>query len=348
MHLVRQELKKIVKSKMVWISCSIIILVQITSILAENNEFRIECGGNIAAYNSYADAYNDTLVESLVSENVINEYDDNENLDGTTSLVKYGIETCFEREYYKALLRNRELNIKGRTIRYWNNKGINALVQTLFGIISGVAILVGLIFAAFSLLFKDKENEMDRIIYSSYIGRKEIISAKALAMLLYTMVWITIYFWCISAVTIFIYGNIKSLKAPIYCVACLSRTSYNMSTMGFLTMGYAMFMVSGTFFAMCFLLVFTLAKNAAVAFGGSIALIFITLIMPKNGRVAMRISTWTPLYTYTHLLLDGGDGVPTVGEKLSGLYLEFAMLILSAVIVYILIKKLFWSGRIER
>lgn len=348
MHLVEQELKKILRAKMVWIACALILLVQVIGILVENKEFRKECGGDITAYNIYANGYNDTLIEGVVSESTIDEYSADETSEDIEHEDWYGIEKCFEREYYKAILRNKALNIKGRTIVFWNNKGINTLVQALFGIISGISIALGLIFAAFCLIFKDKENEMDRVIYSSYIGRKEIIQAKALAILLFLLIWVSIYYWILVIVSVFSYGNVLALEAPIWSVACLSQTAYDMSTWSFLLVGYIMFIASGIFVSMCILLIVSVIKGAAGAFGACLAMLFLSMIMPKNGRVAMMISTWTPLYTYTHLLVDGVPSMLIIGGTVFGLCIEVVALLLSALLVYLLFKKVFWNGRIER
>ncbi|HAU84065.1 MAG TPA: hypothetical protein DCW90_00595 [Lachnospiraceae bacterium] len=344
MQLFWEEAKKPFKSKRTLLIMLAILLIQIGSVFPDYFDFTKRCG-SVEAYNEYANAYNNQISEKYVKKEDITKMLKDSYIGRDTSK-----ETIFYNQYLAAVCRSiswKETKENENVPVFWNSIGINKLVQNLNSFVSGIFIFIGLLFGVSCIFIWDEENGMDQIIYSSSRGRKHIISAKCFGCFVFAFTWATIYYFSIAALTIGLYHNANALKAPINSIACLGFCETPIKVWQFLGMGYICVLIGSILISMLFALVYTKIKNNVLVLGIGMLLVFMPVVVPKNGVLGKIFCMLPTSFCDTSMLIGENVNLSILNRNISIVNLGCIFLIIISVLVYLIIKKTFWKGRVE-
>lgn len=344
MWLCGEEFKKILKSRLSVIVLIAIMIIQTLTILSSYKEIENKCG-NINEYNTYADEYNGTLDRSFVDSNDINKMVSNVYQRSENTKEAY-----FYEQYLAAIVRADEyVDDSGRTTtpKFQNTIGINALVQNLTSVVSVVFALMGILFALNPIFYKDMENGMANIIYSSLFGRRSIIKAKIIASLTFGVGWISIYYFFISIFTIVLFGNEKIMNVPINCVPCLSDCNYNISVLQYLLLGYLLMLIAALFMVACIMLVYSRIRKltTGVLIGG--VLILLPMFLPKNGNIGKLFCLLPSSYGSALLIVGENLKLLLFGKNIDILTIGIIIILFLTIVLFRILKSTFWKGRVD-
>lgn len=339
-----EELKKLLRCKSSWLVLIAIFLLQVVTLVSCYKDMEGKCG-NIAEYNAYADKYNGTLIMDMV------ESDDIQKMQtGCYQRAKNTVEDYFYERYLAAIVNSNDYKAKyndGNEPLFWNSVGINHLVQNLTTSVSAIFVFVGLLFGLHPIFLKDMENGMDKIIYSSYCGRKQILRAKCIAAIVFEIAWVTIYYFSIACLTVTVFGNAGALGIPINYIACLSSCVVPISVWQYLLLGYLLLLISSTFMTACMVLVYSKVKKIIGGWGIGLALIFIPMFVPKNGNVGKVFCILPSVFSNISLIVGENLKLELLGTKISILGLGCIMLSIGTILMFLLLRRTFWNGRVE-
>ena len=344
MFLCMEELKKILRCRSSWFVVLAILVIQVVTVVSGYKDMESKCG-NIAAYNAYADSYNGTLNRELVDSDDIQKMKK-----GSYQRAGNTVEDYFYERYLAAIVNADEYKAKyqdGNEPKYWNAVGINNLVQNLTTSVSACLVFIGLIFGLHPIFLKDTENGMDKIIYSSYDGRKQILKAKCIAAMAYEAAWVTIYYVSIAFLTIVVFRNTSALNIPVNFIPCLSFCTVHIRVWQYLWISYFLLLMASTFVTAFMVMVYAKVKRIMAGWAIGIALTFIPMFVPKNGNVGRFFCILPSVFSNASLIVAENLKLKCMGTEISILGLGTILLAVGTVLVFLLLRKIFWIGRVE-
>ncbi len=344
MSLCKEEIRKVLRSRMTIIVILLIMVIQISAIISGYIETGNKCGG-MSEYNAYAKNYNGTMDLDIVSDEDIQKM--NSDAYHRTGNTK---EEFFYEQYLAAVVRSMSYadeNDQQNAPRYYNALGINYLVQNLTSLVSTIFAFLALIILLHSIFFKDVENGMDRIIYSSYRGRKEIVMSKFLAGIILGLSWMTIYYFVIGFLTITIYGDWDLLLIRINCIPCLSDCNAGITVLGYLLLGYALLMVAATLMTACLMLVFSRVTKPFWGIGIGLLLVILPMFIPKNGNIGKLFCLIPSVFGSAQLIVGENLYYVISGAAIPLYAIGFILLPIMTFVVFAFYRLLFWKGRID-
>ena len=339
-----EELKKMLRCKSSWLVMIAILAIQVGAVFSSYNALETECG-NVAEYNTYADQYNGTLMIDMVDSNDIQKM----KMD-TYQRASNTKEEYFYERYLAAISRSIEYKDHyndGNEPKYWNCIGINDLVQNIATSVSTIFVFIGLIWGLHPLFLKDIENGMDKIIYSSYHGRNEILRAKCIAGIIFEVIWVTIYYVSITLLTVTVFKNAGALAAPINYVPCLYLCPVQIKVWQYLIIGYLLLLIASTFMTACMMLVYARVKKVIVGIGMGLVLTFMPMFIPKNGNIGRIFCLLPTVFGGANLIVGENLRIKCLGTEISVLGLGCMILPIGTVLLFLLLKRIFWNGRVE-
>ncbi len=339
-----QELKKMLRCKSAWLVMIVILTIQVGTVFSTYNDKEAKCG-NIAEYNTYADPYNGTLMMDMVDAKDIQKMKM-----GTYQSADNTKEEYFYMRYLAAISRSigyKERYNDGNEPKYWNCIGINELVQNVATHFSTVFVFIGLIFGLHSLFLKDIENGMDKVIYSSYHGRNQILRAKCIAGIIFEILWVTIYYLSITLLTITVFKNVGALVAPINYVPCLYLCRAQLKVWQYLIIGYLLHLIASTFMTAFMMVVYSRVKKVVVGIGMGLVFTFIPMFIPKNGNIGTIFCLLPTVFGGANLVVGENLKIKCLGTEISVLGLGCILLPIGTVLICLLLKRTFWNGRVE-
>ncbi len=339
-----EELKKTLRCRSSWLVMIAILAIQVVTVISCYKDLESKCG-NVAEYNAYADQYNGTLILDMVDSNDIQKMKMNSYQRPNNTK-----EDFFYEQYLAAIVRIMDYKTQyndGNELKYWNSIGINNLVQNLTTSVSAIFVFIGLLFGLHPIFLKDIENGMDKIIYSSYYGRKQILKAKCIAGIIFEVLWITIYYFGIILLTVIVFKNAGALTIPINYIACLALCSVNISVWQYLLMGYLLLLIASTFMTACIMLVYARVKKIIIGLGLGLVLIFMPMFIPKNGNLGRLFCILPSVFSNTSLIIGENLKINCLGTEISIVGLGCIILPIGTVLIFLLLKRIFWNGRVD-
>lgn len=339
-----EELKKILRCRSSWLVMIAILAIQVVTVISGYKDLESKCG-NVPEYNAYADQYNGTLIMEMVDSKDIQKMKiGSYQRPGNTK------EDYFYERYLAAISRSIDYKTQhhdGNEPKYWNSSGINNLVQNLTTSVSAIFVFIGLLFGLHPIFLKDIENGMDKIIYTSYYGRKQILRSKCIAAIIFEVLWVTIYYFSIAFLTIMVFREAEVLVIPINYIACLSFCSIRISVWQYLLIAYLLLLITSTFMTACIMIIYAKVKKIIVGVGVGLALIFIQMIFPKNGNIGKSFCILPSVFSNTSLIVGENLKLECLGTEISILGLGCIILPIGTILIFLLLKRTFWNGRVE-
>ncbi len=344
MRLYIEELKKMLRCRSSWLVMIAILALQVISAISGYQDLQYKCG-NVAEYNTYAEQYNGTLILDMVESDDIHKMQMNvyQRPDNTK-------EAYFYEQYLAAISRAIEYKTQygdDDAPKYWNSVGINYLVQNLTTSVSTIFVFIGLLFGLHPIFMKDVENGMDKIIYSTYHGRKQILRAKCIAGIIFEIVWVTIYYFSLILFNVTLFGNIGALVVPINYIPCLYLCSWGINVWQYFLIGYLLLLITSTFMTACIMLIYAKVKKIMVGLGAGLALIFLPMFIPKNGNWGKVFCILPSVFSNTSLIVGENLSLRFLGMEVPIVGLGCMILPLGTVFIFLLLKRIFWNGRVE-
>lgn len=339
-----EELKKMLRCRSSWIVMTAILVIQVVTVISCYRDLENKCG-NVAEYNAYADQYNGTLMMDMVNPNDIQKM--KMDLYQRPNNTK---EDFFYEQYLAAISRSVDYNIQyndGNEPKYWNSIGINNLIQNLTASVSAIFVFIGLLFGLHPIFLKDNENGMDKIIYSSYYGRRQILKAKCIAGIVFEVLWVTIYYFSIAFLTVMVFRNAGALGIPINYIACLAFCAVRIRVWQYLLIGYILLLIASTFMTVCIMIIYAKVKKIIIGLGVGLALIFMPMFIPKNGNVGRIFCLLPSVFSNASLIVGESLKIKCLGAEISILGLGCIILPIGTVLLFVLLKRIFWNGRVE-
>lgn len=105
--------------------------------------------------------------------------------------------------------------------------------------------------------------------------------------------------------------------------------------------------IASTFMSLLFAVVYSKVKNSILWLGIGILLIFIPIIVPKNGTLGKIFCMLPTIFCDTSLIVGENIKLSFGSMNISIMYLGSAVLLVLSILLYIMIKKTFWRGRVE-
>ena len=344
MKLYKQELKKTLKYKATFFVMGIILLIQLTTAYSGYKELERKCG-DVNAYNEFANKYNGELDFSLVDENDIeNMKKDSYSRKGNT------IEDFFYSQYLAAIVRSQyyKENLGMNDVpKFYNSIGINALIQNITSSVSVIFVFVGLLFIIYPIFGVDSENEMDKVIYSTYLGRKKVVEAKSKAGLVLTFAWTTFYYFLITIFTISIYGNWNVIGVPINCIASVYSCSMKISVIGYLLLGYLLLIISALLMSACLFIIFSRISKAVFGIGLGLLFIFLPMFLPKNGNLGKAVCMFPSAFGSAQLIVGKNIEYLILNTRVPAYAVGIIVVPITTLVVLFIFKRSFWRGRID-
>lgn len=339
-----QELKKVLRCKSSWFVIIAIMVMQVATVFSSYYEKEAQCG-NIAEYNTYVAQYNGTLMMDMVDENDIQKMQ--MGIYQSTGNTK---EDYFYERYLAAISRSikyKDQYNDGNELKYWNCIGINELVQNIATHFSTIFVFIGLIVGLHPLFLKDIENGMDKVIYTSYHGRNEILRAKCIAGIMFEVLWVTVYYLGITLLTIIVFKNEGALVAPISYVPCLFLCRAQIKVWQYLIIGYLLHLIASTFMTACMMVIYARVKKVIVGIGMGLVFTFMPMFIPKNGNIGTIFCLLPTVFGGANLIIGENLKINCLGTEISVLGLGCILLPIGTVLIFLLLKRIFWNGRVE-
>ena len=165
--------------------------------------------------------------------------------------------------------------------------------------------------------------------------------------MLYEVLWATIYYFSITFLTIIVFGNVGALYIPINYIACLCFCSVPISVGQYLLIAYLLLLITSTFMTACIVIIYSKVKKIIVGLGIGLALIFIPMFVPKNGNMGKVFCILPSVFSNTSLIVGENLKLECLGTEISILGLGCIILPIGTVLIVLLLRRIFWNGRVE-
>ncbi|MCF0130314.1 MAG: hypothetical protein HUJ71_01240 [Pseudobutyrivibrio sp.] len=344
MKLYKEEIKKTFKTRLSLGVILLIILIQVCAVVASYSKLRDNCK-DVKKYNEYANAYNGTLDESMVDVNDIRlmENDFYHRKDDT-------VEDYFYQQYLASICRAKQVEKIGDNVnipKYYNAIGINCMAQNLTSTVTSFFVLVGIIFIVLPVYSKDRENGMDYIIYTSYLGRKEICKVKLWAAYVLVGLWVTIYYLFSFMLYVGVFDCYDMLTIPINSIGCLLLCPLRINVLEYFILGYVLLLISSFAYTSVMLFVYARVNYTVFCIGAGVLLIILPMFLPKNGILGRVTCILPSVFGKADLIIGNAVSINIFGHEVLLAYFGAVVLLTATMMINLVYKKTFWIGRVD-
>ncbi len=169
---------------------------------------------------------------------------------------------------------------------YYNDNGWVGLYIFLLGSPGTMFTLIVLIIAIAPIFSNEQRNGMERIILATKKGHHKIVSAKIIASLFFTIIWVTCFYILSFLVHIIPYKNLSAWNIPLNSITGYVYTPYHLNVLQGLGISYLMTILSGCTLAVLFCLISALQKSTVSSITLAIILVLVPMFITDSGVIS--------------------------------------------------------------
>ncbi|MBZ9633302.1 hypothetical protein [Clostridium sp. FP1] len=170
---------------------------------------------------------------------------------------------------------------------YYNNMGWQ-LVYIFLTSRKGISLmLIAIIIAITPIFSEENENNMERIILCTKMGRGKFVSAKIATSFMFVILWTTIYYACNTLVRLIPYKNLSFTNIPLNSIRGYGFTPFKFTVLQGLGFSYITTLLSAVALVAVFCAISAWQKNSIVSLALGLGISFGVLLISGNKIIAL-------------------------------------------------------------
>ncbi|MBW9155486.1 ABC transporter permease subunit [Clostridium tagluense] len=187
---------------------------------------------------------------------------------------------------YSDTLKNLNLLKATKEPGYYNTTGWGAVFRYLVDFPTVIFISIVLIMVIGPIFSNEKKNNMEKIILSTKMGLRKIVSAKIIASLVFTIAWVTLFYVVMCLVNIIPYGALIRGNIPLNSLDGYLFTPYNLTVIQALGIIYLITILSAWTLAIIFCLISSLSKKNFTSIVCALVFVIVPMYIKDDGEIA--------------------------------------------------------------